>query len=208
MCHIKSPFLLLLKVHSKHQDRGRDCAWQHCSQASRKIAALLPVSVILIQVQPALWDVWDRCPRGLLKQSAPSLLCCSSIVNILLVHVCVYFFLRWLVTWRGWTGRWRDGDAPIRERRRRRNVQGSHISYGKGRISLGVSVNPTTFSLSQSGCTPHPNHITHLKSCCLLNSRIYSFTRCFVPLGSHRVEPLGGSGCGSSLALQDLSQWH
>lgn len=78
VCHIKSPFLLLLQLHSKHGDRGRDCAWQHYSQASRKIAVLLPISVTVIQVQPALCDAWYVYrPRGLLKQSGLSLLCCS-----------------------------------------------------------------------------------------------------------------------------------
>lgn len=43
-------------------------------------------------------------------------------------------------------------------------------------------------------------------TCCLLNCTSYSFIRCFVPSGSHRIEPLGGSGCGSSFALQDLNQ--
>lgn len=54
VCHLKSPFLLLLQVHSKYQDRGRDYAWQHYSQAPRKIAVLLPISVTVIQVQPVL----------------------------------------------------------------------------------------------------------------------------------------------------------
>lgn len=44
------------------------------------------------------------------------------------------------------------------------------------------------------------------KTCCLFNRVSYSFIRCFVPSGSHRVEPVGGSGCGSSFALQDLNQ--
>lgn len=78
VCHIKSPFLLLLQLHSKRGDRGRDCAWQHYSQASRKIAVLLPISVTVIQVQPVLCDAWYIYrPRGLLKHSALSLLCCS-----------------------------------------------------------------------------------------------------------------------------------
>lgn len=36
----------------------------------------------------------------------------------------------------------------------------------------------------------------------------HSFIGCFVPSGSHRVEPVGGSRCDSSFALQDLNQWH
>lgn len=81
VCHIKSPFLLLLQVHSKHQDRGRDYAWQHYLQASRKIAVLLPISVTVIQVQPVLWDAWYIWPWGLLKQLGLTLLYCSFIVK-------------------------------------------------------------------------------------------------------------------------------
>lgn len=60
--------------------------------------------------------------------------------------------------------------------------------------------------------TPHHiiSHTTPLpvqtfQTSCLLN-KISSFIRCFVPSGSHRVGPVGGSWCGSSFALQDLNK--
>lgn len=99
VCHIKSPFLLLLQLHSKHQDRGRDYAWQHYSQASRNIAALLPISVTVIQVQPVLYDAWYIWPWGLLKQFSVSSLHCSFYLFILpfcvhvaqLINACIFF---------------------------------------------------------------------------------------------------------------------
>lgn len=244
VCHIKSPFLLLLQVHSKHQDRGRDYAWQHYLQASRKIAVLLPISVTVIQVQPVLWDAWYIWPRGLLKQLGLTLLYCSFIVKFqsivaLLTLTCMGFLWRWLATLKGWKTQpgWchaRVRAPPVRERKRK--VQTLHTSYENGRRFLAVSVNLmllhknpqyyyhkkfffcvslTIFESTQGQLhiqSPHLTHCTllpvHTLSTSCLFSRIYSFIVCFFPSGSHRVEPVGGSGCGSSFALQDLNQWY
>lgn len=43
----------------------------------------------------------------------------------------------------------------------------------------------------------------HLSYLLFAQQNLHRFIRCFVPSGSHRVEPVGGSGCGSSFALQD-----
>lgn len=115
VCHIKSPFLLLLQVHSKHQDRGRDYAWQHYLQASRKIAVLLPISVTVIQVQPVLWDAWYIWPRGLLKQLGLTLLYCSFIVKFQSMLPC-WLSRAWVFCegdWRHWRGGKRNQDGAM-----------------------------------------------------------------------------------------------
>lgn len=154
VCHIKSPFLLLLQVHSKHQDRGRDYAWQHYSQASRKIAVLLPISVTVIQVQPVLWDAWYILPQGILKQLGWTLLRCSFIVKFPCWlwdarggawGVCWAFFWRWLVTWTWWTAqpqRLPGRVTAVLITPRTRTARVLHSSYASERSYLGVSDAP------------------------------------------------------------------
>jgi hypothetical protein len=36
---------------------------------------------------------------------------------------------------------------------------------------------------------------------------VFLLVGCFFPTGSHRVEPIGESGCGFNLELQELSRW-
>lgn len=43
----------------------------------------------------------------------------------------------------------------------------------------------------------------HLSYLLFAQQNLHRFSRCFVPSGSRRVEPVGESGCGSSFALQD-----
>lgn len=93
------------------------------------------------------------------------------------------------------------GAPPVRERTK--TVQVFHISYGNERNSLGVSVNFESLIMFSTAAY---HLVQTFKTRCLPNSISHSFIRCFVPSGSHRVEPLGGSGCGSSFALQDLNQ--